>query len=75
MNIIPFCDTQYQSLVIGVFSGLVTGTLAIRTGQLSVGLVSGAMLAIGLEIAAHEYRQDEQYRAAKSQLASLLSAN
>lgn len=70
MNIIPFCDTQYQSLVIGVFSGLVTGTLAIGTGGLSVALVSGALLAVLLELSAHEYRQDEQYQEAKKQVLS-----
>lgn len=66
--IIPFCETEYQSIAIGLTVGILSGFVSVVTGSLVVGIAVAIKTAIGLEIALHEYRQDEQYVQAKRQL-------
>jgi len=61
----PLCDTPRQSLGVGVAAGLVAGTAGLLTGSLVVVLLTALVIAVGGELAAHEYVGDEQYRAAK----------
>ena len=72
--IIPFCKTEYQSIGIGMSAGVLSGIIAVTTGQLHIGLVIGIIMAVGLEIAMHEYREDEQYEKAKEQVSELIES-
>jgi uncharacterized protein (DUF2062 family) len=69
--LIPFCETEYQSIGIGVSVGIVSGIVAIMTNQLILGVLLGAVIAFGLEISLHEYRKDEQYMQAKERMSKI----
>ena len=56
-----FCDTPKQSVVVAIIAGVISGAAGVHTGNIWIVLIVAGLLGIGLEIAAHEYRQDEQY--------------
>ena len=60
-----FCETPRQSLGVGVVAGLVAGGAGLLTGSLVVVLLTALVVAVGGELAAHEYVGDDQYHAAK----------
>ena len=72
--IIPFCETEYQSISVGLSAGLLSGIVAIVTSQLYIGLAVGIITAIGLEIALHEYREDDKYKEAKEQVSEFIES-
>jgi len=63
--IVPFYDTEYQSIAIGLTVGIVLGVFSVFVGSLSISLIFATVVAVILEIAVHEYRDDEHYVQAK----------
>jgi hypothetical protein len=68
--IIPFCDSEYQTIAIGLTVGTLGGMTSVATQSMFFGVLIAVVVAIGAEIAVHEYREDEQYVKAKKQVQS-----
>lgn len=68
--IIPFCDSEYQTIAIGLTVGVMGGITSVATQSMLFGVLMATVVAIGAEIAVHEYREDEQYMEAKKQVQS-----
>lgn len=65
---IPYCDTPRQSLAIAIIVGLVAGAVGVYLQNQMIVIGVAVTVAIATEIIVHEYREDEQYMAAKEKL-------
>lgn len=63
-----FCDTPRQSVGVGFVAGLIAGGVGLLAGSLVAVLLTALVVAVGGELAVHEYAGDDQYRAAKRRL-------
>lgn len=68
-----FCNTPYQSALIGFLGGLIIGFSAVITQQYTLSFVGGISFVIISELVVHEIRQDSQYINAKKRLKQSLS--
>ena len=68
-----FCNTPYQSVLIGFLGGLIIGFSAVITQQYTLSFAGGISFVIISELVVHEIRQDSQYINAKKRLKKSLS--
>jgi heme O synthase-like polyprenyltransferase len=71
---IPFCETEKQSILIVIIVVLAMFILSLHdVASHNVLLIFVSVSSIILELAFHEYREDEQYVDAKNSITSILS--
>jgi len=68
---IPYCDTPRQSLAIAIVR-LVAVAVGVYLQNQMIVIGVAVTVAIATEIIVHEYREDEQYMAAKEKNSAII---